>query len=83
MLDTTLPAGAFYTDNDALLPPHVQLRWLNTTYIKGQGLLTDAEYTWTNGANVIGTDLDLTTAPRFPLPRSMARLAKAHSRHRR
>lgn len=64
----TLPAGAFYTDNDALLPPHVQLQWLNTTYIKGQGLLTDAEYTWTNGANVIGTDLDLTTAPAFSLP---------------
>ncbi len=68
MLDTHSPQVLSTLTMTPSCLPHVQLRWLNTTYIKGQGLLTDAEYTWTNGANVIGTDLDLTTAPRFLAP---------------
>lgn len=46
VLKYELPKGTFYAGNTALLPPTVQLQWINTSYYFGEGLIDDATFQW-------------------------------------
>lgn len=48
VLKYELPKGTFYNNegNTALLPPAVQLQWINTSYYFGEGLIDDATFQW-------------------------------------